>query len=152
MSGAGILFCYSKLIYMMEVPTNIHVESARLQKAIEDYLGMKKSSLIFDFHTVEGNKVKLDLITVNPRHNQSFLYHSEIGYDKVDVLGKMLDYIKTHKEKENSYTVQWAVHGEKELQTSYFRAKNIYDALDKLYYGRDVNAITVFSVVMNPIS
>lgn len=136
----------------MEVPTNIHVESARLQKAIEDYLGMTKSSLIFEYSNVEGNKVKLDLITVNPRHNQSFLYHSELGYDKIDVLTKMLDYIKTHKEEENPYTVQWAVNGEKDLQTSYFRAKNIYDALDKLYYGRDINSITVFSVVLNPVS
>ena len=28
----------------------------------------------------------------------------------------------------------------------------VYDALDKLYYGRDMNVITVFSVVLNPVA
>ena len=107
--------------------------------------------LVFEFTSTEG-KVKLDLITVNPRHNQSFLFKSITGFDKTDVLNKMLDYVKTHKEKESSYTIQWTTKGMGELQTSYFRAKNIYDALDKLYYGRDMNNLTVFSVVLNPIA
>ena len=29
---------------------------------------------------------------------------------------------------------------------------HVYEALDKLYYGRDLNTITVFSVVLNPSS
>jgi len=28
----------------------------------------------------------------------------------------------------------------------------MYEALDKLYFGRDMNTITVFSVVLNPVS
>jgi hypothetical protein len=64
----------------------------------------------------------------------------------------MLDYVKSYREKENSYTIQWIAKQDKELHTSYFRAKNMYDALDKLYYGREINAITVFSVVLNPVS
>ena len=50
------------------------------------------------------------------------------------------------------FTIQWIARGEKELNTSYFRAANVYSALDKLYYGRDINTITVFSVVLNPAS
>jgi hypothetical protein len=96
--------------------------------------------------------VKLDLITINPRHSQSFLFHSEKAADKVDALRKMLDYVKNYKEKENSYTIQWVARGEHELHTSYFRAGNILEALEKLYYGRDRNTITVFSVVLNPVS
>ena len=42
--------------------------------------------------------------------------------------------------------------GDTELHTSYFKASNILNALQKLYYGRDMNTITVFSVVLNPIS
>ncbi|MEM6831044.1 MAG: hypothetical protein AAF551_11070, partial [Bacteroidota bacterium] len=87
-----------------------------------------------------------------PRHNQSFLFKTITGFDKTEVLHKMLDYVRTHKDKENSFTIQWMVKGMPELQTSYFRAKNIYDALDKLYYGRDINQITVFSVVLNPVA
>ena len=136
----------------MDIKNDQHVEAARIQKEIKSYLGLPSSDLIFEYGTADQNKVKLDLITINPRHNQSFLFHSVIGYDKVDTLNKMLDYVKDYREKESSYTIQWIANGEKELHTSYFRASNMYDALDKLYYGRDMNQITVFSVVLNPVA
>jgi len=129
----------------------MHVEAAKIQQKIKDYLGVRTSDLVFEFSTTEG-RIKLDLITINPRHNQAFLYHSETGADKVDALKKMLDYVQNAKEKENSYTIQWVAKDDKELHTSYFRAGNVMDALQKLYYGRDMNTITVFSVVLNPIS
>lgn len=135
----------------MEYRTDVHIEAARIQNEITDFLGLKSSELVFEYTATDG-KIKLDLITINPRHNQSFLFKTITGFDKTDTLNKMLDYVKTHKEKENSYTIQWTARGMNELQTSYFRAKNIYDAMDKLYYGRDMNNITVFSIVLNPIA
>lgn len=134
-----------------ETKSDIHVEAARIQQEIKDYLGLRTSDLVFEYTAIDG-KVKLDLITVNPRHNQAFLFHNETGADKVDALKKMLGYVQNYKEKENSYTIQWVAKGDTELHTSYFRAGNILDALQKLYYGRDMNTITVFSVVLNPIS
>ena len=136
---------------MLETTSDTHVEAARIQQQIKDYLGLRTSDLIFEFSHLEG-MTKLDLITINPRHNQSFLFHSERGSDKVDALRKMWVYVKNYKEKENSYTIQWVAKGNQELHTSYFRASNILDALEKLYYGRDRNTITVFSVVLNPVS
>jgi len=136
---------------MPETLSEMHVEAARFQQEITDYLGLRTADLVFEYSTIDG-KVKLDLITVNPRHNQAFLFHSETGSDKVEALKKMLAYVQHYKEKENSYTMQWVVKGETELHTSYFRAGNMLDALQKLYYGRDRNTITVFSVVLNPIS
>jgi hypothetical protein len=136
---------------ILEAMSDIHVEAARIQQEIKDYLGVRTSDLVFEFTAIDG-KVKLDLITVNPRHNQAFLFHNETGADKVDALKKMLGYVQNYKEKENSYTIQWVAKGATELHTSYFRAGNILDALQKLYYGRDMNTITVFSVVLNPIS
>jgi len=136
---------------MLETLSEIHVEAARIQQEIKDYLGLRTSDLVFEYSTVEG-KVKLDLITINPRHNQAFLFHSESGADKVDSLKKMLTYVQNYKEKENSYTIQWVAKGDTELHTSYFKAGNVLNALQKLYYGRDMNTITVFSVVLNPIS
>jgi carbamoylphosphate synthase large subunit len=130
--------------------SDIHVEAARIQQAIEEHLGIE-GSMIFDYITDAG-KVRLNLITVNQRHTQSFLFHSEVGIDKIDALQKMLAYAQTYKEKENSYTIQWTAKESRDLQTSYFRARNVYEALDKLYYGRDINAITVFSVVLNPVA
>jgi hypothetical protein len=135
----------------MEVSPDIHVESSRIQKQIEDHLGMGAGNLLFEYRQLDG-LVRLDLITVNPRHHQSFLFRYEEGYDKLDALRKMLTYVQRLRDTESSYTIQWRTHGDKELQTSYFRAHNAYEALDKLYYGRDLNTITVFSVVLNPSS
>jgi hypothetical protein len=136
---------------MMETLSDMHVEAARVQQEIKNHLGLRTSDMVFEYTTIDG-KVKLDLITINPRHNQAFLFHSETGADKVEALKKMLNYVQSSKEKENSYTIQWVAKGEKELNTSYFRASNVQDALQKLYYGRDMNTITVFSVVLNPVS
>ena len=135
----------------METSQDIHVEVARIQQEIKNHLGLSSSDLMFEYSTIDG-KVKLDLITINPRHNQSFLFHTESGYDKVDALKKMVEYVRSYREKESSYTIQWIANGEKELHTSYFRASSVYNALDKLYYGRDMNQITVFSVVLNPVA
>jgi hypothetical protein len=128
-----------------------HVESARLQREIEQHLGLDNGQLLFEFRQLDG-QTRLDLITVNPRHQQSFLLRYELGYDRLDCLKKMLDYVRNFRDTESSYTLQWRARGEKELQTSYFRAHNVYEALDKLYFGRDLNTITVFSVVLNPSS
>jgi hypothetical protein len=136
---------------MIETGSEMHVEAARMQQEVKNYLGLRTSDLVFEYSTTDG-KVKLDLITLNPRHSQAFLFHSETGTDKLDALRKMLDYVQNYKEKENSYTIQWVAKNDKELHTSYFRAGNIMDALQKLYYGRDMNTITVFSVVLNPLS
>ena len=136
---------------MTETLSEMHVEAARIQQEVKDYLGLRTSDLVFEYSSQDG-KIKLDLITINPRHNQAFLFHSETGTDKLDSLRKMLDYVQNYKEKENSYTIQWVAKNDKELHTSYFKAGNIMDALQKLYYGRDMNTITVFSVVLNPIS
>ncbi|HEX8505283.1 MAG TPA: hypothetical protein VF630_07945 [Hymenobacter sp.] len=126
-------------------------EAARLQREIQQYLGLTPEQLQFEFREVEG-QTRLDLITVNPRHQQSFLFRYETGRDEAECLQKMLDYVKRLRDTESSYTLQWRARGDRELQTSYFRAHNAYEALDKLYFGRDLNTITVFSVVLNPSS
>lgn len=136
---------------MIETSSEMHVETARVQQEIKNYLGLRGSDLVFEFSLQDG-KTKLDLITINPKHNQAFLFHSENGTDKLDALKKMLVYVQNYKEKELSYTIQWVAKGDKELHTSYFRASNVMDALQKLYYGRDMNTLTVFSVVLNPVS
>jgi hypothetical protein len=135
----------------MEQTKDIHIELARVQKEIQNHLGLADDSMVFNYSEVDG-KIKVDLITINPRHNQSFLFSSTTDYEKLGALKKMLDYVKNYREKESPYTIQWTIKGEKELHTSYFRASNVYEALDKLYYGRDMNNITVFSVVLNPIT
>ena len=126
-------------------------EVARLQREIEQHLGLEAGQSRFEYRQLDG-LVRLDLITVNPRHQQSFLFRYETGRDEVECLQKMLDYVRQFRDTESSYTLQWRARGDRELQTSYFRAHNVYEALDKLYFSRDLNTITVFSVVLNPSS
>ncbi|WP_375417821.1 hypothetical protein [uncultured Hymenobacter sp.] len=64
----------------------------------------------------------------------------------------MLVYVQRFRDSDSACTVQWRARGERELQTSYFRAHNVYEALDKLFSGRDQSTLTVFSVVLNPSS
>jgi hypothetical protein len=75
-----------------------------------------------------------------------------VGFSKVDALYEMLKYLKEYKELKNSYTIQWALKSSNELITSYFRASNIIEALDKFSYGKDINSLVIFSVTLNPIS
>jgi len=131
--------------------TDKNIETARLQREIEQYIGLGPNSLVYNFGENDG-KTTLHLVTVNPRHTQSFLFHSEEGYDKQDTMKKMLKYVRSYKDKESSYTIQWRHADGETLQTSYFSAKNVQSALDKLFYDRDPNSITVFSVIMNPIT
>ncbi len=130
-----------------------NLEIARLQKEIGDYIGLGQDSLVFNFEKDErSNRTKLYLITLNPRHNQSFLFEVTEGSDRFDALELMLDYVRNYKDRTGSYTIQWSARGANDLQTSYFRAKNVLEALDKLFYDRDPNSIVVFSVILNPIS
>ena len=128
-----------------------NIELNNLQSEIEEYIGLGKHRLVYNYSEVEG-KIQLHLITINPRHNQSFLFHVSEGLDKVDATKHMLEYVEAYKDRDSSYTIQWKLNNETTLHTSYFSAKNILSALDKLYYDRDPNGITVFSVTMNPVA
>lgn len=135
----------------MEVSNDIIVEIQKLQKQITNHMGVNAENLVFDYKQ-DDNKIRLNLVTINPRHNQSFLFESVIGFDKIDALKKMFEFVQSYKDKTNSYTIQWRSKGDNELHTSYFSAKNIVDALEKLYFGRDMNSLLVYSVVLNPVS
>ena len=93
---------------MLEQTADIHVELAKIQKDIQSHLGLDSNSMVFTYSQIEG-KIKLDLITINPRHNQSFLFHSVTTYEKIDALKEMFEYVKNYREKESPYTIQWAL-------------------------------------------
>jgi hypothetical protein len=128
-----------------------NIDIARLQKEIIAGLGITQDNAVFNFRQ-KNDLVRLDLVTINPTHEQSFLFHTEYGTDKVDALTKMYGYIKERYPVESSMTIQWMHLGENSLHTSYFRAKNMYEALDKFFYERDMNQYKIFSITLNPIS
>ena len=69
--------------------TDQNVETARYQKDIASRLGLDAENLIFNYKQ-KNETVRLDLVTVNPKHDQSFLFHTVTGTDKIDALKKML--------------------------------------------------------------
>jgi hypothetical protein len=122
-----------------------------VEAKISDILGLGKDHLVFSYKAV-NDVTQLDIITLNPRHDQSFLFHSVKGLDKLEAASKLLEYVQLHYHKEDSYTLQWIKIGEQNLHTSYFRAKNIYQVLDKFYFERDVNSYRIYSISLNPMS
>jgi hypothetical protein len=135
----------------MQQDTNEHIQIARLQEQILEHLGLTSAEAIFE-HSVEDGKATARLITINPEHNQSFLFHTATGTDKTSALRAMLDYTLNYRDKEHSYTIQWAARGSNRLETSYFRGSDIYEVLHKFSYGRDRSAILIYSVSLNPIT
>lgn len=127
-------------------------ELEKVHVDISKRLGIDRSNLHFEYINDGEDKVILKLITINPRHKQSFLFHTSNGFGEMDALNKMLEYVKIHKQYKDSYTIQWSLNGEEELHTSYFRGKNIYDVLDKFYYGKDITGTIIFNISLNPIS
>lgn len=128
-----------------------NIEIAKLQDSIPSLLGMDKSNVIFNFKD-KGNNIKLDIVTINPTHEQSFLFYSCIGLDKIEALKKAIQYIYELYPSESTMTIQWTKLGENKFHTSYFRAKNMYEALDKFYYERDQAQYKIFSISLNPVS
>lgn len=127
-----------------------NIEMARLQKEVSRKLELPLDKLVFSY-TEEDGGTKLELITINPKHDQSFLFHSLVAKDRLTALNEMFDYVNKHFRKEQSYTVQWAQQSG-ELHTSYFRARDMYEVLDKFYHGRQKDDYIVFSITLNPIA
>lgn len=128
-----------------------NIEIARIQKSISKWMELSLDKLVFDY-TQDGDQVKLNLITINPRHDETFLFHTTEGEDKLSALQAMLEYVELKHAKKQSYTVQWAQKGTADLQTSYFRARSMYEVLDKFFHGRNAEEYTVFSIQLNPIA
>ena len=123
--------------------------SERLEKEIRGYFGSHSIEIV---ESEEGGVIELALVTKGVEHGQKFLFHKSRGAYRQQALEDLLDYIKDHRAKESTYTVQWRAFNESDLHTSYFSAPNIQGALEKFFFGRDIHSITVFSVSLNPIS
>ena len=124
-------------------------KTKRIENEIRGYFGNHQINFIEE--KLEGI-VEIALVTTSAHHGKKFLFHKTRGAYRQQAIESLLDYIREHKAKECVYTVQWRAMNETELHTSYFSAPNIQAALDKLFFGRDLHSITVFSVSLNPIS
>jgi hypothetical protein len=122
----------------------IHVQIAKI-------LGLSRELLTFHYSNEDG-KTTLQLATMNPRHQQTFLFHTTQGFGEIDALNKMQEYVQENKNTRSTYTIQWAMEGINDLHTSYFTGKNIYEVLDKFYYGKAITSTIIFNISLNPLS
>tara|TARA_B100001287_G_scaffold150032_1_gene126296 strand:- start:6197 stop:6598 length:402 start_codon:yes stop_codon:yes gene_type:complete len=130
---------------------NIKDRVSQIENKIAKTLSIKSNQLIFEYH-VMPEYVDLDLFTVNEVHKQQFFFHSTEGRDKIEALELMLKYASNKLYIEDSFTIQWKIKGDTEIHQSHFRAINIMDALDKFYFGRSINSIVIYSIILNPIA
>jgi len=108
----------------------------------------------YDEDEDKENSINLCVYTFNKDTNTSFLFHRVKGASPITALTKALNYLKEVMPEENNYTVKWRKEGddsEKERE-SYFRGTDIEEVVNKFYFGKDRETITVTDVNLNPIS
>tara|TARA_B100000927_G_scaffold199300_1_gene161205 strand:- start:638 stop:1039 length:402 start_codon:yes stop_codon:yes gene_type:complete len=130
---------------------NIKDRVSQIENKIANSLSINLDQLVFEYHEMP-NYVDLDLFTINEVHKQQFFFHSTEGRDKIEALELMLKYSNNKLFIEDSFTIQWKVKGDTKIHQSHFRAINMMDALDKFYFGRSINSIVIYSIVLNPIA
>ncbi|HLP33718.1 MAG TPA: hypothetical protein VK202_09605, partial [Bacteroidia bacterium] len=137
-------------IYMKELNAEDTLRALSIEQEIKNLLGQDSNHQVnFNYSERNGN-IQLFIETINPRYNQMFLFHAEVGIDKLDVLNKSLAYARGYRDHFDSYTIQWSATGEQGVRTSYFHGRSIEEALEKFRYGRDRNKTTIFLVSLNP--
>lgn len=133
----------------MQPELNSELEKIHIQ--IAKMLGLSRELLTFHYSNEDG-KTTLQLATMNPRHQQTFLFHTTQGFGEMDALNKMQEYVQENKNTRSTYTIQWAMEGINDLHTSYFTGKNIYQVLDKFYFGKAITSTIIFNISLNPLS
>lgn len=140
----------------------LNSELEKIHNSIAHMLGLDRSLLTFKY-TNPGSgpghregKTTLELATSNPRHQQTFLFHTTTGFGEMDALNKMEEYVKENNPGsgpgQHTYTIQWSVADQNDLHTSYFAGKNMYEVLDKFYYGKAITGTIIFNISLNPLS
>ena len=98
----------------------------------------------------------LDLITFNPEHKNYFLLHSickeaEDNHSNtyVEILNKMIEYIKEKQKTNFNYTIEWNYKDTNEsIKNSYFSGQDMTQILNKFFYGKDISSIVIYTINM----
>lgn len=136
---------------------------AKIQHEIQFLL--KKENDVTCHFISEGDK--LHLLTYNPIHGETFLLHTEniiyigetIWSPVLCTYEKLLRFIKElvgviptppdFKAIANTYTLTW-VNKDGVSTKSYFSGNNIYEVLDKFYYGKNKLSYNILEIKLNP--
>jgi len=100
---------------------------------------------------------KLTLITYNPSHKKHFLLHSLEAQTRLMAVKAMYKHIFTLKQTLASkdspfllYSIEWFDKKTNEKRKSSFYGSSIQDILMKFYYKRDVNELTLLTMMLLP--
>jgi len=129
--------------------TKIHYES-KIQLLIEED-NCNKNSVHFKYEPSISNGINLSIITHNPVCDTSFLYHKSWGATEELALISAFKYLKSHKNIENNYTVEW-FEKNKPIVISYFTGIDIFDVLNKFYHDKNPNNFTILLIKLSPIA
>ena len=117
-----------------------------------------RNTVHFDYHVDIDDvdySISLDLYTRNARSGAVFLLHQSRGTSSVDVLQKMLQYLRSqHRSEEKySYTVKWIDREDSSRteHTSYFYEASESDVRKKFFYNKREEDYLI-TVEKNPLS
>ncbi|GIV38704.1 MAG: hypothetical protein KatS3mg033_0504 [Thermonema sp.] len=139
----------------IQQPTEVLIRELELEEAIRRQL--EDARIYFDYSLVQNPEdtknplIKLDLITINPQHNQKFLFHSVRGRSKTELLEQMMDYIQNYKKNLESYEIEWMdARLPEKVQVSWFRGSDIFDVLNKFYYDKEKSRFRILKIKLMP--
>ncbi|MCB0755904.1 MAG: hypothetical protein KDB98_09940, partial [Flavobacteriales bacterium] len=102
-----------------------------------------RNTVHFDYHVDIDDvdySIRLDLYTRNARSGAVFLLHQTRGTSSVDVLQKMLDYLRKLRlsDLKYSYTVKWVDRNDpsKSEHVSYFYEGSESEVRQKFFYNK----------------
>ena len=117
-----------------------------------------RNTVHFDYHVDIDDvdySIMLDLYTRNARSGAVFLLHQTRGTSSVDVLQKMLDYLKSQYQSDErySYTVKWIDRNDasKSEHVSYFYEFSETDVRKKFFYNKREEDYLI-TIEKNPLS
>ena len=117
----------------------------QIRKELEDVV------LYFDYEDGEED-CTLSLVTISKVHGQRFLFHRIKSHSRNNCLYEMRRYIQSnYKKNMEHYEINWRMRGG-ESQKSWFYGRSFLDVIDKFFYMKDPDEISVYEIKMMPIS
>ncbi|MFM1877071.1 MAG: hypothetical protein RL266_2808 [Bacteroidota bacterium] len=117
-----------------------------------------RNTVHFDYHVDIDDvdySIRLDLYTRNARSGAVFLLHQSRGTSSVDVLQKMIQYLRSQhlSEEKYSYTVNWIDREDpsRTEHTSYFYEATEADVRQKFFYNKKEEDYLI-TIEKNPLS
>lgn len=111
----------------------------------------------FEYHEIITGKLnsstfnkKVTVMTYNPKTQETFLLKEVEANTSEECLEKILEYVKSHKEEFDSFTIFWSKKGESKSEKSYFYCRDLFEALEKFYFNKNREEYTIYEVKMNP--